>query len=362
MNSTLDLETVLSTIVAKAVQLSGTEAGAIYVFDDRQPEFHLRATYGMEQELTEALTQRRIGLDDPNVAQALEQLEPIQIADLRDDAPTAINEITLRAGYLARLVAPLRRGENVVGLLVVRRRAPGSFPQNTVDLIKTFAAQSAVAIENARLFQNVEASLEDLRAAQDRLVQTEKLASLGQLTAGIAHEIKNPLNFVNNFSAVSVELIDELREALGGVHLDDKQRTEINEIADMLQGNLDKVVQHGKRADSIVKNMLLHSRQGSGEHRPVDINALVEESLNLAYHGARAEKQGFNITLERSFDPAAGEVDLFPQEITRVLLNLISNGFYAATKRKAEANGGDYEPTLAASTKNLGDTRGNPHP
>ena len=108
------------------------------------------------------------------------------------------------------------------------------------------------------------------------------------------------------------------------------------ELTDTLQGNLDKVVQHGKRADSIVKNMLLHSREGSGEHRPVDINALVEESLNLAYHGARAEKQGFNITLERSFDPAAGEVDLFPQEITRVLLNLISNGFYAATKRKGQ--------------------------
>ena len=143
---------------------------------------------------------------------------------------------------------------------------------------------------------------------------------------------------------------------MAGAHLDSKLRAEISEIADTLQGNLDKVVQHGKRADAIVKNMLLHSRQGSGEHRPVDINALVEESLNLAYHGARAEKQGFNITLERSFDPAAGEVDLFPQEITRALLNLISNGFYAATKRKAEANGGDYEPTLAATTKNLGDS------
>jgi signal transduction histidine kinase/HAMP domain-containing protein len=201
-----------------------------------------------------------------------------------------------------------------------------------------------------------EATLRDLRTAQDRLVQTEKLASLGQLTAGIAHEIKNPLNFVNNFSAISVELIDELREALAGANLDNKLRAQISEIADMLQGNLDKVVQHGKRADSIVKNMLLHSRQGSQEHRPVDINAIVEESLNLAYHGARAEKQGFNITLERSFDPAAGEVDLFPQEITRVLLNLISNGFYAATKRKAEANGGNYEPTLAAATKNLGDS------
>ena len=138
-------------------------------------------------------------------------------------------------------------------------------------------------------------------------------------------------------------------------NLDNKLRTEISEIADMLQGNLDKVVQHGKRADSIVKNMLLHSRQGSGEHRPIDINALVEESLNLAYHGARAEKQGFNITLETSLDPTAGEADVFPQEITRVLLNLISNGFYAATKRKAEASNDNYEPTLAASTRSLGD-------
>jgi two-component system, NtrC family, sensor kinase len=198
-------------------------------------------------------------------------------------------------------------------------------------------------------------SLEDLRTAQDRLVQTEKLASLGQLTAGIAHEIKNPLNFVNNFSGLSVELVDELHEVLGGVQTDDKTRADIADLADTLKGNLEKIVQHGKRADSIVKNMLLHSREGSGEHRPVDINAIVEESLNLAYHGARAEKQGFNITLERSFDPAAGEVDLFPQEVTRVLLNLISNGFYAATKRKGQDAGDSYEPTLAASTKDLGD-------
>ena len=359
VNSTLDLETVLSTIVAKAVQLSGTDAGAIYVFDELEREFHLRATYGMDQELIDALTQQHIGMDDPNVTPAFLEGEPIQVADLREEVSSVVNEIVLRAGFRALLVTPLLRGKEIVGMLVVRRRTPGAFPQNTVDLIKTFAAQSAVAIENARLFENVEAShwriAGDLRTAQDRLVQTEKLASLGQLTAGIAHEIKNPLNFVNNFSAVSVELIDELREALGGAHLDSKLRAEIAGIADMLQGNLDKVVQHGKRADAIVKNMLLHSRQGSGEHRPVDINALVEESLNLAYHGARAEKQGFTITLERSFDPAAGEVDLFPQEITRALLNLISNGFYAATKRKAEANGGDYEPTLAAATKNLGD-------
>jgi two-component system, NtrC family, sensor kinase len=356
VNSTLDIETVLSTIVAKAVQLSGTDAGAIYVFDELEREFRLRATYGMDQELIDALRQQHIGMDEPNVERAFAEGEPIQVADLREDAPSPANEIVLRAGYRARLAAPLMRGEEIVGMLVVRRRTPGAFPPNIVDLMKTFAAQSALAIENARLFNNVETSLKDLRTAQDRLVQTEKLASLGQLTAGIAHEIKNPLNFVNNFSTVSVELIDELREALGSAHLDSKLRAEIAGIADMLQSNLDKVVQHGKRADAIVKNMLLHSRQGSGEHRPVDINALVEESLNLAYHGARAEKQGFNITLERSFDPSAGEVDLFPQEITRVLLNLISNGFYAATKRKADPNGGDYEPALVAATKSLGDS------
>ena len=197
-------------------------------------------------------------------------------------------------------------------------------------------------------------SLEDLRATQDRLVQTQKLASLGQLTAGIAHEIKNPLNFVNNFSGVSVELIDELQNALGWITFDAKAYNEITVLAKTLRENLDKIVQHGKRADSIVKNMLLHSREGSGEQRPVEINALVEESLNLAYHGARAEKPGFNITIERSFDRDVGQANLYPQEISRVLLNLISNGFYAATKRQREIQAG-YEPTLAAATKNLGD-------
>ena len=135
--------------------------------------------------------------------------------------------------------------------------------------------------------------------------------------------------------------------------IDGKTREEIDELTHMLKGNLEKVVQHGKRADSIVKNMLLHSREGSGEHRPADINAIVEESLNLAYHGARAEKSGFNITLKRDLDPAAGMIDVYPQEITRVFLNLISNGFYAATKRK-EAGDEAFEPTLSATTKNLG--------
>jgi two-component system, NtrC family, sensor kinase len=192
-------------------------------------------------------------------------------------------------------------------------------------------------------------SLEDLRTTQDRLVQTQKLASLGQLTAGIAHEIKNPLNFVNNFSAVSAELIDELKGTLSKMKADANTLGEITELTNTLRDNLDKIVQHGERADVIVKNMLPHSREGSGEHRLVEANTLVEESLNLAYHGARAENQGFKINMERSLDPAAGQVDVFPQEITRALLNLISNGLYAATKERDNSDG--YEPTLIVSTR-----------
>ena len=199
-------------------------------------------------------------------------------------------------------------------------------------------------------------SLKELRAAQDRLVQTQKLASLGQLTAGIAHEIKNPLNFVNNFSALSVELTDELNNVLTQERLTDEGRQELDELTGMLKDNLEKLVQHGKRADSIVKNMLLHSRESSGERRRADINALIGDSLNLAYHGARAEQADFNITIHRDFDPNAGALDLYPQEMTRALLNVISNGFYAAIKRKIEAGGGTFEPVLSAITKSLGKT------
>jgi signal transduction histidine kinase len=187
-------------------------------------------------------------------------------------------------------------------------------------------------------------------------VQTQKLASLGQLTAGIAHEIKNPLNFVNNFSSISAELLTELQEALAVARLDDKRRGPISELIDTLRSNLEKIEQHGKRADSIVKNMLLHSREGSGERRATDINALVGESLNLAYHGARAEKAGFSISLKHDFDPDAGTLDLYPQEMTRALLNLISNGFYAATKRKVEVGDGAFEPVLRAATRSRGKT------
>ena len=359
--SAFDLQSVLDTLVESAVRLC--EADNSFLFRRVGEKLIWAASHGYSQEFVEFRKNRPLLPDRGSaVGRAIVDGKIVHIPDVFEDKEYTLWAAQEIAGYRSVLGVPLLRDGVSMGVLALTRSEPRSFTDKQIELLTTFADQAAIAIENVRLFESVEArtrelakSLEDLRNTQDRLVQTQKLASLGQLTAGIAHEIKNPLNFVNNFSAVSVELIDELRQTLSGAHLDNKLRAEISEIADTLQGNLDKVVQHGKRADAIVKNMLLHSREGSGEHRVVDINALVEESLNLAYHGARAEKQGFNITLQRSLDPAAGEVDVFPQDITRVLLNLISNGFYAATKRRAEANGGDYEPTLAAATKNLGD-------
>jgi len=202
-----------------------------------------------------------------------------------------------------------------------------------------------------------EKALGELQTAQASLVHAQKMAALGQLTAGIAHEIKNPLNFVNNFAELSGELLLELKETTApmAAALDSATRAEVDEIVDMLRGNLDKIAEHGKRADGIVKSMLEHSRGVSGERRVVDLNALIEEALNLAYHGARAQDARFNITLEREFDRGLAPIDLAPQEMTRVFLNLFGNGFYAASRRQRDGSGPDYRPTLTVTTRDLGE-------
>ena len=357
--SAFDLKSVLTTLTESAKSLCGASLGIICL---REGEvMRLQAESGCTQAFVDFMQANPIRPGRETITgRVFMDGKPVHVADVERDPEYNYGRAPTIGAYRSVLAVPLMRDGAVEGVLLLGRPEPGPFSQRQIDLVQTFADQAVIAIENVRLFEQVQErtkalsrSLEDLRTAQDRLVQTEKLASLGQLTAGIAHEIKNPLNFVNNFSALSAELIDELNDVLKPAALDDKVREEIDGLTQMLKGNLEKVVQHGRRADSIVKNMLLHSREGSGEHRPADINAIVEESLNLAYHGARAEKSGFNITLEREFDPSAGMIDLYPQEITRVFLNLISNGFYAATKRK-EAGEKGFEPTLRATTKNLG--------
>lgn len=357
--STFDLQTVLQTLVESAARLCDADKATITRQKDGR--FYRAESVGFSADFMAHVKDVPVQLDRGSASgRALLEGHMVHIPDALSDPEYTFVEGKRWGDFRTILGVPMLREGAPIGVLALTRVEVRPFTEKQIELVTTFADQAAIAIENVRLFEQVQErtkelslSLEDLRTAQDRLVQTEKLASLGQLTAGIAHEIKNPLNFINNFSALSSELIDELNEVLKDTSLDARTREEIGELTRMLKGNLEKVVQHGKRADSIVKNMLLHSREGSGEHRPVDINAIVEESLNLAYHGARAEKAGFNIKLERDLDPNAGMIDLYPQEITRVFLNLISNGFYAATKRK-EAGDETFEPTLKATTKSLG--------
>ena len=359
--STFDLQMVLDTLVELAARLC--EAGNANIWQPKGEVYRLAASYNENLKTKEFLEGIAIEAGRGTVVgRSLLERKTVHVHDVQADPDYLLAKGRGLDSFRTVLAVPMLREGVAIGVLALTRREVRPFTGKQIELVTTFADQAAIAIENVRLFDNVEArtqelakSLEELRTTQDRLVQTQKLALLGQLTAGIAHEIKNPLNFVNNFSGISAELIGELQATLKGMPLDDKARTEINELTDTLKSNFDKVVHHGRRADAIVKNMLQHSREGSGEHRVIDINALVEESLNLAWHGARAETQGFEVKLKQSFDPSAGGADVFPQDIRRALLNLIANGFYAATRRRAETNGGDYEPTLTASTKNLGD-------
>jgi signal transduction histidine kinase len=356
-SSPTDVAPVLKAIVESACEVCEAYDAAVLLRDGDDLHFsahHGPIPIGLEKwPINRRWTAGRAFIDQ----------EPVHIEDLRDDRHADFSDgrdLSLRMGHRTIVSVPLLRDKESIGAIVLRRIEVNPFNDKQIALLQTFADQAVIALGNVRLFEEVQAktrelerSLEDLRAAQDRLVQTEKLASLGQLTAGIAHEIKNPLNFVNNFSALSAELTDELNDLLKGAKFSEDISKEVDELTSLLKDNLRKVVQHGRRADSIVKNMLLHSREGSGEHRASDVNALVEESLNLAYHGARAEKPQFDVTIERDLDDKAGTFEVFPQEITRVLLNLISNGFYAVSKRKTENGDGGFMPVVRAVTRGL---------
>lgn len=291
----------------------------------------------------------------------------IHVEDLNgpdgEDFPDG-RELSRRMGHRAILSVPMLRDGESIGAIVVRRTEPKRFSDKQIALLRTFADQAVIAIDNVRLFEEAQtrtrelaASLAELRTAQDRLIQSEKMASLGQLTAGIAHEIKNPLNFVNNFSSLSVDLLKELKEVLEGLAetATPDQKADIDDLIITLEGNLEKIGSHGRRADGIVKSMLMHSRGVSDDVRPVEVNAIVEEALNLSYHGLRAQDKSFNVTLERDYDDQAGSIEAVQQDLSRVLINIIGNGFYAANKRRRSDDDAAFVPTLRVATRATND-------
>jgi signal transduction histidine kinase/HAMP domain-containing protein len=348
----------------EALRGGGRAVGS--TLDPEGEQFHYRTSHGLEPELAEQLQADPVARGEGAVGRTAMTGEPVEVPDI-SNAPDFVAaktwDMTGHAGYRALLAVPLRFEDRTLGGLVVLRRELGNFSKETVELVEAFAAQSALAVRNAKLFEEqrrrereLREANEQLKAAQANLIHAEKMASLGQLTAGIAHEIKNPLNFVNNFATLSIELLDELKEAAapGIATLDDDVRADIDDTSAMLTGNLEKIAEHGRRADGIVKSMLLHSRGGSGDRQIVDLNGLLEEALTLAYHGARARDQNFNIALERELAPDLAPIEVVPQDLTRVFLNLIGNGFYAATKRKEQV-GDDFKPVLTVTTRDLGD-------
>jgi C4-dicarboxylate-specific signal transduction histidine kinase len=224
-------------------------------------------------------------------------------------------------------------------------------PDDQIELVASLADAFSTAYARYQDFNKLEAAkqqvdrtLDDLKQAQQQLVQSEKMASLGELTAGIAHEIQNPLNFVNNFSEVNIELLDEMLQ-----EIKQGNNTDAIEIADGIRQNLEKVSSHGKRADAIVKSMLQHSRKTSGQKEETDLNALVDEYLRLSYHGLRAKDKSFNVIIETHFDPAVGKVRIVGQDIGRVMLNLFNNAFFAVNEKKKGIDGA-YEPLIQVTT------------
>jgi signal transduction histidine kinase len=318
VNSTLDLETVLSTIVAKAAQLSGTETGAIYGYDEQSREFRLRATYGMDQELIDALTHRHIDLDDPNIAEVFAQREPLQVADLKEEHASELNKIALRAGYRARMVAPLLRGEDIVGMLVVRRRTPGEFAKNTVDIIKTFAAQSALAIQNARLFHEIEDKSRQLEEASQHK---------SQFLANMSHELRTPLNAILGYTELMAD----------GAY---------GEPSEKMVGILQRLEANGRHLLGLINDVLDLSKIEAGQlelelsdYSVQDIAQTVRSTLEPL---AADKKLAFKVEMARELPAGRGD----GRRLTQVLINLVGNAIKftdaGEVTIKAEANNGSF--------------------
>jgi len=357
ITSTLNLEAIFATVYERVNSLLDAGSFSIMVLNEKDNLLECKLAI----ENGERLPEFSFSTIDKNrfAVWCIDNRKPVFINDVDNEYSKYIaSRAKPKAGrYVSSLIyLPLIVGERVIGVISAQSFNKNAYSENHLDILSNLANYTAIALDNAFAYQNINKANTELKDAQAQLVQSEKMASLGQLTAGIAHEIKNPLNFINNFSELSIDLAKELSEefAKNIEKFDAKSLGYIYELLNDLGHNVKKINEHGRRADSIVKGMLLHSRGKSGEKQKTNLNDLLQEYLNLAYHGFRAQDSSFNVKMETDYDSTLEAVNVVPQNISRVFLNIFNNGCYSVNEKKKEKKD-SYEPVLKVSSKNLGD-------
>ncbi len=355
ITATLSIGNIIHTIYENVNQLMDASVFGIGLYNADQQTLDFPGT----TEKNELLAPYTLSLSDENrlAVWCFKNQKEVIINDYAEDFSAYIQQLQAPvAGENPEsiLYLPLTYKDKRIGVITAQSFNKNAYTDYHLNMLRNLATYSAIALENADAYRQVNELLADLKNTQEKLVTQSKLAALGALTAGIAHEIKNPLNFVNNFAELITDLVAELREVLTAEmgEAATAKKNEAMEILDTLQQNGAKIIEHGKRADSIVKSMLQHSRGKSDERQPTDINAVLAEDINLAYHGMRAQDSTFNIKIETDFDPAVGKLNIVPQDVSRVFLNIITNGCYEAHRKKQEQNG-EFSPTLSVKTRNL---------
>jgi len=348
ITASLSAEKIIGTVYDNVNQLMDASVFGIGIYNDELKQIDFPATY----ENGVALPAYSNSIYDENRFAGLSFLsgKEIVMGDLENEYQNFLQNIPVpKQGTqaISLIYLPLKVKDKILGVITIQSFQKNAYSDYHLYMLRNIAIYAAIALENAESFKKLNRTVESLKKTQAQLIQAEKMASLGELTAGIAHEIQNPLNFVNNFSEVNTELIAEMKQAIEKGNLE-----EVKVIANDIAVNEEKINHHGKRADAIVKGMLQHSRSSSGAKEPTDINALADEYLRLAYHGLRAKDKSFNATMKTEFDETIGNISIIPQDIGRVILNLITNAFYVvAEKKKQKPNG--YEPTVTISTKKV---------
>ncbi len=378
LSGEIDLPRLLQQLLRFALENAGATRGALILRRDDQLLIEAMGEAGAEIALPSQLLEENGDLPLSVIQYVVRTRESVVLGDATREGLFTGDATVVARQIRSILCAPIVHQAKLNGLIYLENSlAPGAFTPERLEVLNVLSAQAAISLQNARLYgqlndysrtlkarveerteelraknEELERTLRELKEMQNRVIVQEKMASLGALTAGIAHEIKNPLNFVNNFAALSVDLTEELGEEIAkiGADLDDETRAYFAEILADLKSNAQKINEHGKRADSIVRGMLLHSRGAASQPEAADLNALVREAVQLAYHGQRALDSSFNVTLEEAYDPKMGEVRVLPHKISRVVLNLANNACYASNQ-KARRLGGDFSPLLGVKTQ-----------